>query len=142
MNIWTRMDRYFNKKEAWGRPEKMSGLLLMTLYQIRVCSDWKIIIHCGTQGKHCANSYHYKGLAVDFHFIPPPGITLYEQTQNMLAFFSDMQLQDSVGLGVYPEWNNPGFHFDVRGSRARWGKLNDEYVGFTILMDHLKKENL
>jgi len=128
--IWQRISRYFSKKEQWGNPDAISGLLLMTLYQIRYCSGWPIIIHCGTQGKHCKNSFHYKGLAVDFHFDANTNNTLLEQTQHLLKFLDEMQLTKSVGLGLYPEWHHSGFHFDVRGYRARWAKIGGEYVSF------------
>jgi hypothetical protein len=127
--IWTRIKRYFSKDEAWGNPEDISGLLLMVLYQIRLASGWPVIIHCGTQGKHCKNSYHYKGLAVDFHFDTNVA-SLTEQIQPLLNFLEEMQLKDFVGLGVYPEWNNPGFHLDVRGYKARWAFVGGKQVSF------------
>ena len=136
-NIWDRVDRYFSKNEAWGNPDKISGLLLMVMYQIRCSSGWPMIIHCGTQGLHCEGSYHYKKLAVDFHF----GIdhtTLLGQSQHLFDFFDEMQLADFVGFGLYPQWNQPGFHIDVRGYRARWAKLNGVYVSLTEGLGYVK----
>ena len=89
-----------------------------------------MIIHCGTQGLHCKHSYHYKGLAVDFHFQPPGNVPFHSQAKHLVMFLQDMQLCDSVGLGLYPQWNNPGLHFDVRGFRARWSQVNGQYVSF------------
>ena len=128
--IWDTIEPYFLKKEPWGEPDKISGLLLLTLHNIRLRSSWPMIIHCGTQGKHCKNSYHYKGLAVDFHFIPPNNsISFRDQARFLMQYLVDMQFSDFTGLGVYPDWKHPGFHLDCRGFKARWLKQNGEYVG-------------
>ena len=128
-NIWDKIDKYFEPKEAWGEPEKMSGLLLMVMYDLRFHSGWAIHVHCGTQGKHCKNSYHYQGLAIDFHFKTPNGIfTFREQAKYLMQYLVDMQLDNSCGLGVYPQWANPGFHLDVRGKKARWLRQDGEYL--------------
>ena len=128
--IWTRINRYFSLQEKWGEPQKISGMLLMILYDLRFYSGWPIIIHCGTQGEHCKKSYHYKGLAVDFHFKTPNGsVTYHNQVKYLLEYLEDMQLADFVGLGSYPHWNSPGFHLDVRGHKARWKRnKKGEYV--------------
>ena len=127
--IWDRIDRYFSPKEAWGKSEKMSGLLLLVMYDLRFHSGWPCIIHCGTQGRHCKNSYHYQGLAVDFYFKTPNGsFTFREQAKYLQQYLVDMQLDGSVGLGIYPEWLHPGFHLDVRGKKARWLCQDGEYL--------------
>ncbi|MCK4822302.1 hypothetical protein KA005_41450, partial [bacterium] len=109
--------------------KKMSGLLLFVLHDIRFRSGWPTIIHCGTQGKHCKGSYHYKGMAVDFHFVVPnSSISFRDQSKFLMQYLVDMQLDNFVGLGIYPEWNNPGFHLDTRGKKARWLKQGGEYV--------------
>ena len=129
-SIWDKIEPYFLPKEAWGEPKKMSGLLLMVLYDIRFHSGWPIIIHCGTQGKHCKNSYHSKGMAVDFHFEPPnDSVPFRNQAEFLMKYLVDMQFDFFTGLGIYPNWNSPGFHLDVRGVKARWLKQNGEYVG-------------
>lgn len=138
--IWKRVERYFLPTEPWGEPEKISGLLLMTLYQLRCSSGWPVIIHCGTQGLHCKNSYHYRGLAVDFHFQPPGDISFHSQIRHLLSFLADMQLANSVGLGVYPQWHHPGFHFDVRGYKARWSQLQGRYVSFEEGLSYVRDQ--
>lgn len=129
-NIWDKIEPYFLQKEAWGDPKKMSGLLLMLIYDIRYQSGWEMIIHCGTQGKHCENSYHYKGMAADFHFNPPnSSVNFKHQGIFLMEFLTQLQVDNSCGLGIYPEWNNPGFHLDVRGVKARWLKQNGKHIG-------------
>jgi len=131
-NIWNLVHRYFSPEEAWGDPWKISGILLMVLFQIRFFSSWPAVIHCGTQGKHCKGSYHPKGLAADFHFKPPNGSVIFsEQIKLLLPFLDEMQFSNFIGLGVYPCWHHPGFHLDVRGYRARWGRVNGEYCSLT-----------
>lgn len=127
--IWDTVEPHFLKKEAWGDPNKISGLLLLVLYDIRCRSGWGIQIHCGTQGNHCENSYHYKGLAADWHFIVPNNsVSFRDQARFLMQYLVDMQLDNSTGLGLYPQWAHSGFHLDVRGKKARWLKQGGEYV--------------
>jgi len=99
-----------------------------------------MIIHCGTQGRHCENSYHYKGLAADFHFKPPNGsINFLNQVDHLCRFLAEMQLTDSTALGLYPQWRHPGFHLDVRGYKARWGKVDNQYTSFQEALNFSKK---
>ena len=101
----------------------------MIMYDLRFHSGWPCIVHCGTQGKHCTNSYHYQGLAVDFHFQTPNGsFTFREQAKYLQQYLVAMQLDISTGLGLYPEWHSPGFHLDVRGKKARWLRRKGEYL--------------
>jgi uncharacterized protein YcbK (DUF882 family) len=76
------------------------------------------MIHEGyaTDG-HSDKSQHYEGNAVDFH---ADNITLEEAYVKLCKILDLLQLTDRVGLGLYPDWNSPGFHLDLRGSRARW----------------------
>ena len=121
-DIWKRL-KYFNPKESWGDPERINPRLLILLDALREYIKVPIIIHCGTQGKHSANSYHYKGMAVDCH---AKGINLFD-------FYLAAERFYFTGIGVYPEWNNPGLHLDIRPCdvgcpQARWGRVDGEYV--------------
>ena len=53
---------------------------------------------------HSPKSYHYKGLAIDFHF---EGLSLLEQ-------FLISQRFAWGGIGLYPFWARPGLHVDMR----------------------------
>jgi hypothetical protein len=136
--IWNHI-RHFKPTEAWGSPDRMNGLLLLLLDAVRDrWGDVRFIIHCGfeTDG-HSPDSFHKCGGAVDFHIensLPFPG-----QIKRMDMILKELQVFDKVGLGIYPDWNHPGFHLDVRGSFARWGridtmqpggKIQREYVGY------------
>ena len=136
MSVWDVLE-HFSVKEAWGEPGKINGLLLLLLETIRTALGYPIIIHCGTQGVHTKNSQHYLGNAVDFHF---DTITPFpEQVSKLLKVLSALQVSDRVGLGVYPDWNNPGFHLDVRGYAARWGRIGSDYVSFNKVLEYLRR---
>lgn len=113
---------HFTEAEPWGDPKKMVGYFLLTLDKLREVVGIRMAIHCGTQGEHSNTGYHPKGLAADFHFISP--LSLWQQLISLNQGLVELNLLMFCGLGVYPDWNHPGFHFDLRGSYARWGAIN------------------
>lgn len=117
--IWDRL-KHFSPQENWGDAEKMNGSLLWLLDAVREHFGCPVVIHCGYQESgHASNSQHYLGNAADFHLVTP--MPLEEQYSALEEFLYSLQTNDHVGLGVYPQWNSPGFHLDVRGTKARWG---------------------
>ena len=121
-NIWKKL-RYFSPEENWGDPERIHPRLLILLDSLRDYIGCPIIIHCGTQGKHAKNSYHYRGMAADCH---AEGIDL-------LDFYLAAERFNFTGIGIYPYWNNPGLHLDVHPRhagqpQARWGRVDREYI--------------
>ena len=138
--IWKIVAPYFKRTERWGDPDKISGLTLLALWQIRVLSGWPIIIHCAYAIKgHNPRGYHPKGMAVDFHFDPLGDINYLEQIQIFSKQLVKLNLDNFIGLGIYPDWKHPGFHFDTRGYRARWGRLGKEYVGFNEAYQEIQR---
>jgi len=120
---WKKL-KYFTPDEAWGDPDKMDSHLLFYLDGLRKFIKHKIIIHCGTQGAHCRNSYHYQGLAVDCH----------AEDISLLAFYLASERFPFGGIGIYPTWHNKGLHLDIRPvyygrkPEARWAKVHNLYV--------------
>jgi len=117
MNIWTQT-RHFKLNENWGDTEEMNGALILLIDELRHFVQRPFVIHCGyaTAG-HSNGSEHYKGNAIDFHV---EGVS-HQSAYNMIVKgLKLLQVYDRVGLGAYPEWNNKGFHLDLRGKRARW----------------------
>ena len=107
--------RYFKSHENFGDPARMSYVLLLTLDNFREYVNQPIIIHCGYEDRG-NDSYHCKGMAVDCHI---KNMNLYDayMAATRFAFY---------GIGVYPWWNKPGLHLDVRpidklGHRSYWG---------------------
>ena len=129
MNIWELIKKYFSRDENWGDPDKLNPTLLVLLYIIRVETGWAIVIHNAYElSGHTDNSQHYKGNAADWHFVTP--VTYKEQVDKVLSILNKWRLDDKVGIGIYPNWNNPGFHTDVRCEKARWGYIGDKQVSF------------
>lgn len=141
---------YFTEKEAWGEPCKMSGILLLTLLAIRQVVDEPFYVYGGyaTTG-HTEGSFHYRGLAVDF------GVrsNIWEAYCYIDAAIINLQLDNYLGLGVYPHWKPyPGFHIDIRGYKARWSKLKtseylkdgddeEKYVSINVFVDKYGNNN-
>lgn len=108
---WTNL-KYFSKNENWGDRSIIDLRLVRELEKFREFINVAVVISCGTQGAHCANSHHYKGLAVDV-VIPDPG------KFNLVDFFFAAMRFDFYGVGIYPDWKCsgvkvPGLHLDIR----------------------------
>jgi uncharacterized protein YcbK (DUF882 family) len=106
--------KYFTRDEAWGDPDKMDHLLLYTLDDLREYVKKPIHVHCGFESRG-TGGFHPLGLAVDLHI---ENASLWEQFEAAIRF-------PFRGIGVYPRWNSPGLHLDMRplpsGSpRALW----------------------
>lgn len=145
MTIWN-IIRNFKKTENWGNADKMNGLLLFLLDKIteRVKDYYwdnhkRTVfcnIHCGYElNGHAAASEHKRGNAVDFHFSNASALKCYEI---MMEVLQEFQAVDHVGVGIYPDWINPGFHLDVRGEKARWSQVTGKYVDIKRGLDLLK----
>lgn len=114
---------YLSKREAWGNPEKINGLLLLLFDPITKYMGARFIVHYAFQGNHSATGQHPQGNAADGHF--DFDFPFYEQIIKLEKILEGLQVDDRVGLGLYPAWNNPGFHLDVRGRKARWGWIGE-----------------
>jgi hypothetical protein len=53
--------------------------------------------------------------------------------------FQQVPLEEICGLGIYPDWAHPGFHLDLRGYKARWGRVEGSYVAYEEAL-HFAKE--
>lgn len=119
---WKKL-KYFSKDEKWGDPLMMSSSLIYRMEELRHFVGQSIIIHCGYElTGHATNSYHYQGLAVDFHI---KGLSLLEQ-------YCAAEACGFTGIGAYPFWNNPGLHVDIRpkkddGITTWWCDKNKQY---------------
>lgn len=130
MNIWDIVGDHFTKNEAWGNADKMSGFLLLVIHALRKVVGQPFVIHCAyaTAG-HEDGSQHYVGGAVDFHI---EGMSFKDAIAAVEQALTALQIENRVGLGIYPDWPEAirGFHLDVRGVRARWGRVNGVYVTY------------
>jgi hypothetical protein len=113
-------------------PSKVSDELVngMEQYQLLLVSKFpsaQIVVHedwsPGTG--HVSDSQHYLGRAVDFHATGVPLVDAWLIAERIPSF---------KGIGVYPDWNSPGLHCDVRNNttyRARWWRDGDLYKDIT-----------
>jgi uncharacterized protein YcbK (DUF882 family) len=120
--------QHFTKDENWGDWKKMNVAVVWMLDRMRDFIERPIVLHCGYEdGGHTENSQHYLGNAVDCHIV---GLSLIDQYLLAERF-------NWNGIGVYPDFNNPGLHLDCRTLLAndiskRWAcyKINgvNDYV--------------
>jgi len=114
--LWRQIN-HFTSDEAWGDPMQMDRRLIFELDDFRDYLGRKhpIIVHCGYEirpGRF--GGQHPIGTAVDIHI---KQMSLLDQFIKALRF-------GFVGIGVYPIWNNPGLHLDMRINvphRQLWG---------------------
>ena len=117
--------QYFRKHEkndlgevCWGEPDNMNPRLIYLLDQFRNYVGRPIRINYGTQGSHSPNSQHFLGNAIDLYV---PALSWKEQFLAATRF-------PFTGVGVYPFWNNPGLHLDIRtlqnGQKDMWWRNN------------------
>jgi len=113
---WHRVKPHFSPSENWGDPDKIDARIVFTLFDIREFTGRKIIVHCGYEQRKNP-SWHSHYLAVDFHI---DGMHVADQ------FLVCSRFDQFNGIGIYPNWNNPGIHGDSRTNKlkhrpeARW----------------------
>jgi hypothetical protein len=107
---WPKVRR-FKPSENWGNWRRVHRDLIFTLDAFAEFVQKPVIIHNAyDQTGHTDGSYHYKGMAVDFHV---KGLNVFDQ------FLAVVRFDGFNGLGVYPFWNNPGIHGDIRPKSNR-----------------------
>lgn len=128
---------HFTADENWGDATQVSGVILLLLDAVRTAFDAPFVVHCAyEQSGHTPASQHYQGNAVDFHCVTPE--TFPVQVCRLGGILDNLQIDHACGLGIYPDWHNPGFHLDCRGKRARWGRIADDYVSFAEALDYAR----
>ena len=97
-------------------------------------------------------SQHKFGRALDFHLTDYIGMSdcrrLYHFHQDFIALADWMVFTEyeKMGLGIYPQWNNPGFHLDTLGldpgeqANRRWSQIDGEYVPYIYGVEWLSSE--
>jgi hypothetical protein len=116
-SIWKLIAAYFKPSgtsDNFGDGARLSGFLLFALWVIRFNTGWKLAVN---------NAYETD--------TPYP-----DQIKRVEEILRDWQLWGFVGLGIYPDWNRPGFHIDARGRKARWGYIAGKMVSYEAARDH------
>ena len=105
--------KYFKRSE-FKHPDKMNRFLIYRLEEFRRRIGHAIVIH--SDYREGDKGYHGKGDAVDVHIKDIPLSYAYILAERSGLF---------NGIGIYPAWNHPGLHLDIRsGDGARWGSWN------------------
>ena len=122
INMIRKILDYFHSTESWVDASLMNHDLLFLMDKLRgsLPSGCKIKVHRGYGKSNYAKSQHPHGKAVDFHVV---GCTFLDAEYHIKNFLAKKNLANEVGVGLYPDWHNPGFHIDIRGQRARWAML-------------------
>jgi len=120
---WGRV-RFFKKDEWLKDPDKVSPDLVLAMDRLREVAGVPILIHVAwEESGHATKSYHYQGLAVDFHFAT--GMTCQEEYR----VITDLGLFG--GVGFYPHWKpRPGWHVDLRKDQLRWVQNKDKTYAY------------
>ena len=122
---------------------------------------YTVVIHSGLRTKQIGlqthngkwhGSRHLLGVALDFH-LEEAGyhlmdkqdkeISYYRKTLELEHFLANGSIDDLVGFGLYCVQNNPFFHLDTRGFRARWARMTPtgyKYVAYKACIDYLKEQ--
>ena len=144
-NEWSRL-RYFTADEAWGDYERMDRDLLFPLDEFRHFLGMEVVVLCGTQGQHVANSQHPFGKAVD--------IIVPKWKKHILDLMLTATRFPFKGLGMYPDWvynkkRVGGLHLDSRDlsivvpkvDKALWMgiKKNGKTTYLPLDFKHLKQ---
>ena len=136
---WLKL-KYLKKEMAWGDSTKVQLELVLLLESICTYIGKAARINCAyAEDGHATNSQHYLGNAADLVL---PGFSLVDQMIIALKF-------DGVhGLGLYPFWNTPGLHIDIRGLAnkyspdAQWIRSDKgvyEALNWTNIQKYCKK---
>jgi hypothetical protein len=109
-----------------------------------------IVIHClyDPSDVHVPGSKHFLkkdkagklvrlAIASDFHIA---GIDFLSSIEIIKDFLKEENLLDSVGWGIYPSWNHPGHHIDMRGYRGRWGMIGSKMAEYEDVLAFAKKK--
>ena len=112
----------FTANEFEPQPERMNGALVLVGQAIRdlVHIRMEVISAGGTTG-HTDLSQHYFWNAFDFWC---PDVAYSVALHRINLALKTLQIEDRVGFGIYPDYRyTPSFHIDLRGHKARWGRV-------------------
>ena len=128
------LSAHFSREELQCRccgQLKIDSRLLDGLEVLRALAGVPVVVHAGYRcARHNAevggvpNSEHTLGRAADIHL---PGLSL----QQMYDLVSSVAEFGVGGVGVY---DGNFLHVDVRGHRARWARVKQQYVGIEALV--------
>jgi len=122
--------KFFSTNEKWGDISKVEWYHFNHLVLIRKEMKVPFVINCSYELKgHSSSSDHGaktgRSCATDGYF--KTNMTLENQWYNIEAIIKKFKLENFIRIGVYPEWNKPGFHIASSGNNLRWVKIGSKY---------------
>lgn len=116
---------------AWGDFSMMDWRLLVLLenFQSKLPKGCWVKIHCAYKPNE---KYHKSGIAVKFHIV---GCSFIEAERHLTHYLSSTGLNVYCGVGLYPDWDDPGFHLDIRGYKEIWAKINGNYCDYSKALE-------
>lgn len=109
INFWKSV-KHFRPSE-FKYPDELDRNLVRALDRFRELCGKPIVVHSDYRPDD--GGQHGLGEAADVHVKDMHVIDQFLMAERSGLF---------VGIGVYPNWNSPGLHLDIRrGASARWG---------------------
>ena len=131
--IWSIL-KHFKYTEAWGDPDQMNDALLLIIDMVRhrFPSNCYFNIHCAYETRSNPDSLHPLGLAIDFHISNMP---LIQAANHLKDIIRTLGFEDILEIGIYPEWNQPGFHIGLQKDGGSWAQIAGKYVAFDLALE-------
>ena len=111
--------------------DRLNPMILRLIFNLR---EWLgLSMHIHSDFRQGDSGQHGKGNAIDFSIRSIPYsqaiLRLEEWLKRPAEIDGEIILPETYcGFGLYPYWNNPGFHLDCRGARGRWAFDNSSPV--------------
>jgi len=134
---WACADK-LNKEDAWGDWRQIQPELLFVMQKIAEVIPGSIKIHSAYKETSNHSGLMHKGRGVEFHAI---GCSILEANKEIIKMMRRTGLIELCGIGIYPDWVNPGFKIDIRGKRAAWAKAQEQYVSYSEGIDYIGNKN-
>jgi hypothetical protein len=130
--IWD-IFKHINPQSAWGDPGKMNRelLVLLEFFGASLPVGCWIKIHKGYKE---GEKFYEDGNAAAFHVV---GCSFIEAEKHLNRFLHDNNLHRYLGLGLYPDWSDPGFSIDIRGKKDLWAKMDGKWVDYSEALTKL-----
>lgn len=101
--------------------------------------------HSGHRPHGSTASQHYIGNAIDFHVSDYDGMSYCERAKRYYLDWETLSvaldpIKDMIGFGLYPQANNPFFHFDLGGGFRSWARIDMDYVAYQAGIEYMEEE--
>ncbi len=103
--LWKEVEHFRpDGADNWGDPYKMEASIVFGLMGFRKYVGRPVHVHCGWEAR-TTGGWHPTGCGTDVHVEGLHVVDMYLAAERFDEF---------NGIGIYPNWNNPGLHLDTR----------------------------